>query len=103
DAERAKAEAAGINYEFGAQRGTPYAMKRLTLLSSAGFPCNPPPWGIMAAVDLGSGEVRWEIPIGEHDGRVIGLPNAGGPIVTGGGLIFLGATMDNRFRAFDVE
>jgi len=102
EAERARSEAAGEQVEFGSQRGTPYAMKRRTLLSSAGFPCNPPPWGTLAAVDLSSGEVRWEVPIGEHGGETVGMPNAGGPIVTGGGLVFLGATMDDRFRAFDL-
>jgi quinoprotein glucose dehydrogenase len=102
EVERARSEAAGEDVEFGSQRGTPYAMKRRTLLSSTGFPCNPPPWGTLAAVDLAAGEVRWEVPVGDHDGQAVGLPNGGGPIVTGGGLVFLGATMDDRFRAFDI-
>lgn len=101
--ERAKAEEAGGGFEFGSQRRTPYAMKRRTLVSSSGNPCNPPPWGTLAAVDLTSGEVRWEVPVGESEGQIIGLPNTGGPMVTAGGLVFLGATMDNRFRAFDID
>lgn len=102
DEERARAEAAGEDVEFGAQRGARFAMKRRTLLSSNGVPCNPPPWGMLAAVDLSTGDVRWEVPIGDYEGETVGLPNGGGPIVTAGGLVFLGATMDNRFRAFDV-
>ena len=103
EGERALADASGMDFEFGEQRQTPYAMKRRTLLSSTGVPCNTPPWGMLAAVDLATGEVRWEVPIGEYDGQTIGLPNSGGPMVTAGGLVFLGATMDNRLRAFDIE
>lgn len=103
ETERRLAREAGLDLEFGAQRGAPYAMKRRTLLSSSGVPCNPPPWGTLAAVDLRSGEVRWEVPVGDYQGETIGLPNGGGPMVTAGGIVFLGATMDDRFRAFDVE
>lgn len=99
---RAEARAAGVDAEFGPQRGAPYAVMRYTLLSPSGTPCNPPPWGTLAAVDLGTGKVRWEVPLGEIFG-IRGTPNAGGPIVTAGGLVFIGATMDQRFRAFDVE
>jgi quinoprotein glucose dehydrogenase len=69
---------------------------------SAGFPAIKPPWGTLSAIDLNSGEYRWRIVLGEHRG----LPNSGteqygGPIVTAGGLVFIAATMDARFRAFD--
>lgn len=101
DAERARPDS--DEWEISAQRDAPFAMKRRTLVSSSGFPCNPPPWGTLAAVDLNSGDVVWEVPIGDHGDRSVGLPNGGGPIVTGSGLIFLGATMDNRFRAFDLD
>ncbi len=102
DAARQDAIARKLDVEFGGQRGAPYGMKRRTLLSSAGLPCNPPPWGTLAAIDLATGDVRWERPLGNLFG-VDGIPNAGGPISTAGGLIFIGATMDNRFRAFDIE
>ncbi len=85
------------NFEFGAQREAPYGMKRKTIFIT------PPPWGTLAAVDLSSGEMRWEVPIGEANGQTIGLPNAGGPMITAGGLIFLGATTDSMFRAFDID
>lgn len=98
-----RSAAAGSDIEFGSQRNTPFGMKRRTLLSGAGLPCLAPPWGLLAAVDLGSGEVRWEVPIGDFPGGIKGLPNGGGPVVTAGGLVFLGATMDNRFRAFSLE
>ena len=84
-------------YNFGTMAPAPYGVKRRDIL------IHPPPWGTLVAVDLGSGEKRWEVPFGEIQGRTIGLANAGGPIVTSGGLVFIGATRDNRFRAFDVE
>ena len=102
EAARQDAIARKLDIEFGAQRGAPYGVMRRTLRSSAGLPCNPPPWGTLAAVDLATGEVRWEKPLGNLFG-VDGIPNAGGPVATAGKLIFIGATMDNRFRAFDIE
>lgn len=92
------------------QRGTPYGMVRKVLLSPLGLPCNPPPWGTLAGVDLNSGEVRWEVPLGTvRDLAPVplpirwGTPNLGGPLVTASGLIFIGGTMDDYLRAFDVE
>lgn len=101
--EQARAERAGEAFEFGAQRGAPYAVKRLTLLSPSGTPCNPPPWGTLAAVDLDTGEVTWEVTVGEFGGQPVGTPIFGGAAVTAGGLVFAGGTMDDTFRAFDVE
>jgi quinoprotein glucose dehydrogenase len=84
-------------HEFGFMDPAPYAVKRRDTL------IHPPPWGTLVVVDLSSGEKRWEVPLGDIRGRTVGLANAGGPIVTSGGLVFIGATRDNRFRAFDVE
>jgi len=96
--------------ELYPMQGTPYGAKRGPLLSSAGAPCNPPPWGTMTAVDLVSGEVLWESVLGTTRDIApwpmwlpLGTPNLGGSVVTAGGLVFIGATTDKFFRAFDVE
>jgi quinoprotein glucose dehydrogenase len=97
--------------EFALQTGTPYGMRREALLSPLGLPCTPPPWGSLSAVDLRSGEIKWQVPLGSTrdlapffvPSRTLGTPNLGGPIVTAGGLIFIGAAMDNYLRAFDID
>lgn len=71
------------------------------------LPCIRPPWGRLIAVDGNTGEIAWETPLGVTDAlaaekRGTGRNNGyGGPIVTAGGLVFIGATDDERFRAFD--
>jgi quinoprotein glucose dehydrogenase len=101
---------AGLMGLPGALAGTPYAQVFKPLLSPLFSPCNPPPWGELAAIDLGDGSIRWRRPLGVLDKLMPvplplpwGTPTAGGPIVTAGGVVFIGATMDERFRAFDVE
>jgi len=67
------------------------------------WPCQKPPWGTLNAVDVSKGEIVWRVPLGVVDGldRETGSPNLGGTLATAGGLIFIGATADSRFRAFD--
>ena len=70
------------------------------------MPCQKPPWGQLHAIDTATGLVRWQATLGVSDNLPLdkqdtGRPNVGGPIVTAGGLVFIGATDDNRFRAFD--
>lgn len=70
------------------------------------LPCNQPPWGSLVAVNVNTGEIAWKAPLGVTDSlpesiRKTGRPNIGGSIVTAGGLVFIGASDDSRFRAFD--
>jgi quinoprotein glucose dehydrogenase len=70
------------------------------------MPCQAPPWGNLYAIDVNTGAVAWRSVLGVTDGLAdpnTGRPNVGGPIVTGGGLIFIGSTDDKRLRAFDTK
>jgi quinoprotein glucose dehydrogenase len=89
--------------EVTAQTGAPFGMRRSLVTSPFGIPCNRPPWGILAAVNIDTGKIVWRRALGALYGINLGLPGVGGTIVTAGGLVFVGATMDNMFRAFDVE
>ena len=72
-----------------------------------GYPAVKPPWGTLSAIDLTTGAYRWRITLGEHPELTAkgvpptGTEQYGGPIVTAGGLVFIAATTDARFRAFD--
>ena len=72
-------------------------------------PCQKPPWGHLTAIDLDRGEFRWRVVLGVMDDLVnrgippTGTANLGGSMVTAGGLVFIGATNDSRFRAFDKD
>ncbi|MCL4721336.1 MAG: pyrroloquinoline quinone-dependent dehydrogenase, partial [Gammaproteobacteria bacterium] len=99
--------------------GTPYALKQGALLSPANqMPCTAPPYAELVAVDLMAGEILWRSPLGVWDHSLPppmagpwslplplkwGTPTFGGPLVTGGGLVFIGGTGDDRFRAFDLS
>lgn len=78
-------------------------------LDDEGYPAIKPPWGTLNAVDLNTGEIKWKVVLGEYPELTArGIPptgteNYGGPLVTAGGLIFIGATADETFRAFDKE
>ncbi len=95
--------------EVSPQAGAPFGMKRETLLSPIELPCNRPPWGVIAGIDLATGNIVWRKTLGTTEdlapgaGRKLGTPNLGGPIITAGGLVFIGAAMDNYLRAFDVS
>ena len=90
------------DFEYTNMRGTPYVMRRRLILGPTGLPCTPPPFGALVAVNLNTGTIAWNVPLGTMGGFP-GSPNLGGPIVTAGGVVFIGATLDRRFRAFDVE
>ena len=72
-----------------------------------GWPCNAPPWGELSAVNLNTGDIAWRIPFGRVDAleakgiKNTGSFNKGGSVATAGGLLFIGATPDKRFHAFE--
>ena len=68
------------------------------------LPCQQPPWGILNAINVDTGEIAWKVPLGSLPGVPMktGTPSLGGSIVTGG-LVFIGGTTDSRFRAFDAR
>ena len=72
-----------------------------------GWPCNAPPWGELSAISYNSGEVAWRVPFGRVDALEAQLImntgnfNKGGSVATGGGLLFLGASYDQRFHAYE--
>jgi glucose dehydrogenase len=73
------------------------------------YPCQQPPWGDLNAIDLKTGKLAWKVPLGVMDNLAVrGVPktgtyNLGGSIATAGGLVFIGGTVDHRFRAFDAR
>jgi quinoprotein glucose dehydrogenase len=92
------------------QEGTPYVVIRGALLSPWNTPCVAPPWSTLTAVDLATGDVRWQKPLGTlrnlapfgvGDLFAWGGPIAGGSIQTATGLAFIAATMDGYLRAID--
>lgn len=111
DPEYAKRPEAGAPMQGpGYLGGTPYGVKQGPLMSPSFTPCTAPPWNMLVAVDMVSGDIRWKIPFGRLDKLMpfpiplnLGGPSAGGPIVTAGGLIFIGATSDDRVHAYDIE
>jgi quinoprotein glucose dehydrogenase len=72
------------------------------------YSCQTPPWGELIAVSTKTGDIAWRVPLGSFDaleakGLETGTPSLGGPITTAGNLIFIGATVDSKFRAFDAR
>jgi len=70
------------------------------------MPCNQPPWGRLFAINVNTGDIAWQVPLGITDSlpeakQKTGRPNLGGSLATAGGLVFIGATDDSRFRAFE--
>jgi len=77
-------------------------------LDPDGYPAIAPPWGTLSAIDLNTGEYVWKVSLGEYPElaakglKNTGTENYGGPVVTGGGLVFIGASdFDKKFRAYD--
>jgi len=103
----------GENKELSSSAPPPASMKyRFTgyhrFLDPEGYPAIAPPWGTLNAINLNTGEYVWKVPLGDYPElaakgwKNTGTENYGGPIVTAGGLLFIGATdFDKKFRAFD--
>ncbi len=91
--------------------GTPYSFEFAPLMSPSFAPCTSPPWGELAAIDLtGDTDTAWRFALGTLDGLSpipiplnFGTPLAGGPTATAGGVVFIGASSDEKFRAFDTD
>ncbi len=107
-------DGAQVPYQQASVLGSPFNSKfwarktdaRGRLLGESSWPCQKPPWGMLTAVNLKTGDFAWRIPLGVTDElpegkRNTGRINLGGPIVTAGGVVFIGASNDRRFRAFD--
>ena len=87
---------------------SPYGLDSFgRFLDENGYPAVKPPWGTLNAIDLNKGEIIWQVPLGEFKELtekgfpITGTENYGGPIVTKGDLLFIGATKDQKFRAFN--
>jgi quinoprotein glucose dehydrogenase len=112
DSIRGDDRARGISdFEYNGMRGTPYVMRRRLIRGPSGLPCSPPPFGLLVGVNLRDATILWRAPLGSlpippgalPEGRESGSINLGGPIITASGLVFIGATLDKAFRAFDLE
>ena len=106
----AKGNRGSFRAQVTEQTGAPYAIARAPLRAPSGAPCGPPPWGELVAIDLAGGKIVWRQPLGRMEEPFPNLPKSaagsvilGGPIVTAGGLIFVGGTMDRRFRALSAD
>ena len=104
--------ASGTSVMVRADRPTPFDL-RYSLDGEArftdpdGFPAITPPWGTLTAIDMNKASIAWQVPLGETPGSGVpnsGSENYGGPVVTAGGVVFIGATVyDRKFRAFDAK
>jgi quinoprotein glucose dehydrogenase len=96
--------------EFARMEGTPYGMRRALLGSPLGMPCTAPPWGVLVSIDMREGRINWQRGVGSIQDLApalvpnleLGTGGLGGPIITAGGVIFMGAVQDDYLRAFDL-
>lgn len=103
------ATGSGNESGFAPQEGAPYGMRLEVALNWLGMPCWEPPFGEIVALDMHTGDVKWRRPIGasQQYGFFMperwGSPTIGGPAVTAGGVVFIGASMDAKVRAYSLE
>lgn len=99
----------GNEVGFSPQEGAPYGMRLKVALNWLGMPCWEPPYGEIVALDMTTGDVKWRRPVGasQQYGFFMpeswGSPTIGGPAITAGGVIFIGASMDAKVRAYSLE
>lgn len=102
------AKGSGNEQGFSPQKGAPFGMSLNNALNWAGMPCWAPPFGELVAIDMHNGSVKWRRPVGASQQygfympESMGSPTIGGPAVTAGGLIFIGASMDAKVRAYSL-
>ncbi len=96
--------------DYAPQAGTPYGVFRRFIQGPSDLPCNKTPWSLLTAIDVETGVIKWQVPLGSMQGfggstAMIGPGSIslGGPIITAGGLVFIAGTFDRFLRAFDVE
>lgn len=94
---------------YNPNAGAPFAVSLNPFLSPVGLPCQTPPWGYVAGIGLVSGKVVWKHRNGTSRDQMpvpipfkLGVPSLGGPIVTAGGVAFMGSALDYYLRAYDV-
>jgi quinoprotein glucose dehydrogenase len=102
--DRASVDGKGPFFSFNAPIGGQYDEQGRAVGATA--PCYKPPWSRLTAVDANTGEIKWAVPLGlveelPEGKQLVGNSGSAGPTVTAGGLVFVGATNDKRFRAFD--
>jgi quinoprotein glucose dehydrogenase len=92
------------------KNGIPYTHTGYNrFMDKKGYPAIQPPWGTLTAIDLNEGTIKWQVPLGEFEELtkkgipVTGTENYGGPAITAGGLLFIGASKDCYFRVFDKD
>ncbi len=99
----------GNEQGFAPQEGAPYGLRLENAVNWLGMPCWAPPFGELVAVDMHTGDVRWRRPVGASQKygfympEAWGSPTIGGPAVTAGGVVFIGASMDAKLRAYSLE
>jgi quinoprotein glucose dehydrogenase len=101
----------GVGQMVQADPGAPMPYKNqggyTRFLDQEQYPCQQPPWGELTAVNANTGDIAWRVPLGSYDAleaqglKNLGASNMGGSIATAGGLVFIAATTDSKFRAFD--
>ncbi|TBW40367.1 membrane-bound PQQ-dependent dehydrogenase, glucose/quinate/shikimate family [Siculibacillus lacustris] len=104
------AGATGSEQGLQPMTGTPFAVDLHPLLSPIGVPCQAPPWGFVASVDLTTMTRVWMHPNGTTEDQApfgmrlpVGVPSLGGAITTGGGVVFMAASLDSYLRAYDIR